>query len=133
VRVGSLFSGIGGLDLGLERAGHEIVFQCELEPYRRAVLGKHWPGIPCYQDIRAIDGTEWPDVECLAGGFPCEDLSNVGKRAGIEGLKSGLWSEYARLVDEIRPRYVFVENVPSLLVRGMGRVLGDSQSGSEGD
>lgn len=103
---------------------------CEIEPYCRAVLRKHWPDVPIYEDVRTItaarlaaDGVGPIDVIC--GGFPCQDISNAGKRAGIEGERSGLWSEFARLIGEIRPRYAIVENVAALLGRGIDRVLGD--------
>jgi DNA (cytosine-5)-methyltransferase 1 len=123
--VGSLFAGIGGFDLGLERAGMKVIWQSEIDPYASAVLKKHWPHVPNHGDIRTIraGSVERPDVLC--GGFPCQDISNAGKRAGIDGERSGLWSEYARLIGEIRPRYVIVENVAALLGRGLERVLGD--------
>lgn len=128
-----LFSGIGGFSLGLERAGMRTVAFCEIEPYPRAILRQHWPSVPCYDDVRtltaerlAADGIGPIDVIC--GGFPCQDISAAGKGAGIDGERSGLWSEYARLVGEIRPRYVIVENVAALLGRGLDRVLGDLSS-----
>jgi DNA (cytosine-5)-methyltransferase 1 len=122
---GSLFSGIGGMDLGLERAGMRCVFQVEIDDYCRRVLAKHWPDVPRYGDIREVTGEQLGYCDVLAGGFPCQDVSQIGGRAGIEGPQSGLWAEFVRLVDEIRPRYVLVENTPGLLGRGMGRVLGD--------
>jgi len=128
--VGSLFSGIGGLDLGLERAGMQVLWQCEIDPYCRRVLEKHWPGVIRYDDIREITGDEVGYTDVLAGGFPCQDVSTAGKRAGIaEGTRSGLWFEFARLIGEIKPRWVIIENVPGLLSvdsgRGMGTVLYD--------
>src|SRR5690242_6940886 len=123
---GSLFSGIGGIDLGLERAGFECRWQVEIDPFCRQVLEKHWPGVKRYGDIRTIRGSELEPVDLLAGGFPCQDLSQAGKRAGIEGARSGLWFEFARLVGELRPRYVLIENVPGLLVYdAMRRVVGE--------
>ena len=130
MRVLDLFSGIGGFSLGLERAGMQTVAFCEIEPYPRAVLRKHWPNVPCYDDIRTLtadrlraDGIV-PNVIC--GGFPCQDISVAGTGAGInEDTRSGLWSEYARLVGEIRPKFIIVENVSALLGRGLERVLGD--------
>jgi len=129
MNVLDLFSGIGGFSLGLERAGMRTVAFCEIEPYCRAVLAKHWPGVSCYTDIRELtadrlvaDGIR-PDVIC--GGFPCQDISVAGKNAGIEGERSGLWREYSRLIGEIRPRYVIMENVSALLARGLGEVLGE--------
>ena len=123
--VGSLFSGIGGIDLGLERAGHRTLWFCEVDPFCRRVLRKHWPHVPIYEDIRELRGADIVRPDLLAGGFPCQDLSHAGRRAGIDGERSGLWAEFHRLVREIRPRYVLVENVPGLLNRGMERVLGD--------
>ena len=126
MKVGSLFTGIGGIDLGLERAGFEIAWQCELDSWCRQLLHQHWPSVPQYEDVTELRGGQLEPVEMLAGGFPCQDVSVAGRQAGLkEGTRSGLWSEYARLIGEIRPRYVLVENVPGLLVRGMDRVLGD--------
>jgi DNA (cytosine-5)-methyltransferase 1 len=123
--IGSLFSGIGGLELGLEMCGlGPVVWQAECDPYARAVLEKHWPGVKRYEDVREIDErAERPDVIC--GGFPCQDISSAGHAVGIEGARSGLWAEIVRLVRLLQPRYVFVENVAALLDRGVGRVLGD--------
>jgi len=134
VRVLDLFSGIGGFSLGLERAGMTTVAFCEIEPYCQAVLRKHWPDVPIYDDVRTLtnerlkaDGITGIDLIC--GGFPCQDISNAGKRAGIEGERSGLWSEFARIIGEVRPRYALLENVAALLSgdggRWFGRVLGD--------
>jgi DNA (cytosine-5)-methyltransferase 1 len=126
MKVGSLFAGIGGFDLGLERAGFEITWQVEIDPYCQRVLAKHWPHVQRYGDIRAIDWATVPRVDLLCGGFPCQDLSFAGKRAGIDGERSGLWSEYVRAIRALRPRYILVENVPGLLTNEyMGRVLGD--------
>jgi DNA (cytosine-5)-methyltransferase 1 len=125
--VGSLFSGIGGFDLGLERAGMRVIWQCESDDYCRRVLARHWPGVPCYEDVAKV-GAEVAPPDLLCGGFPCQDLSVLGGRAGLGGAKSGLWREYARLIRELRPRYVLVENVADLLVRGLGTVLGDLAS-----
>jgi DNA (cytosine-5)-methyltransferase 1 len=123
--VGSLFSGIGGFDRGLERAGMRVVWQSEIDPYACAVLRKHWPDAPNHGDIRAIHFPPVERCDVLCGGFPCQDISNAGKRAGIDGERSGLWSEFARVIGELRPRYVIVENVAALLGRGLERVLGD--------
>lgn len=132
MNVLDLFSGIGGFSLGLERVGMRTVAFCEVDPFCRAVLAKHWPGIPCFPDIRNLTSSLlehndiWPDVLC--GGFPCQDISVAGKGAGLAGERSGLWGEYARLIGEIRPRYVVVENVSALLGRGLDTVLGDLAS-----
>jgi DNA (cytosine-5)-methyltransferase 1 len=128
LKVLDLFSGIGGFSLGLERAGMQTVAFCEIDPYCRAVLRKHWPEVPIHEDIRALRGDQIGNIDIICGGFPCQDISKAGKRAGIEGERSGLWSEYFRLIGELRPSYVIVENVAALLVRGMGRVLGDLAS-----
>ena len=126
VRVGSLFSGIGGIDLGFQRAGFEIAWQVEIDEWCRRVLAKHWPDVPKYVDVRDVGIGNVEPVDVLAGGFPCQDVSVAGKREGIrEGNRSGLWFEFARLIRELRPRYAFVENVPGLLVQGMDRVLAD--------
>lgn len=129
-RVLDLFSGIGGFSLGLERTGgFETVAFCEIDPFCRKVLAKHWPNVRQYDDVReltaerlAADGIA---VDAICGGFPCQDISVAGSGAGIDGERSGLWAEYARLIGELRPRYVLVENVAALLGRGLGRVLGD--------
>jgi DNA (cytosine-5)-methyltransferase 1 len=138
LRVLDLFSGIGGFSLGLERTGgFETVAFCEIEEFPRRVLAKHWPEVPCYHDVTKLTGDilarDGIAVDVITGGFPCQDLSVAGKQAGIgEGTRSGLWSEIVRLIGELRPRYVIVENVANLLSgpskqRGgwFGRVLGD--------
>jgi DNA (cytosine-5)-methyltransferase 1 len=138
LRVLDLFSGIGGFSLGLERTGgFETVAFCEIEEFPRRVLAKHWPGVPQYHDVRTLtadvlrrDGIA---VDVITGGFPCQDLSVAGKQRGMgEGTRSGLWSEIVRLVGELRPQFVIVENVAALLSgpseqRGgwFGRVLRD--------
>lgn len=128
--VGSLFSGIGGFDLGFERAGFDIRWQVEIDPFCRAVLGKHWPEVRRYEDIREVTafvglGHQLEPVDVLCGGFPCQDVSSAGPRIGIGGERSGLWGEFHRLICELRPRYIVVENTEGLLARGLDRVLGD--------
>lgn len=122
--VFDLFSGIGGFSLGLERAGFTTQYFCEIDPYCRGVLAKHWPHVPCFEDVRTVRGVDLTPVDLLCGGFPCQDISLAGKGAGLSGERSGLWFEYARLIDEIRPRYVLIENVSALRSRGLDRVLG---------
>jgi DNA (cytosine-5)-methyltransferase 1 len=121
---GSLFAGIGGFDLGLERAGMECKWQVEIDEYASKVLAKHWPNIHRWDDVCTWPqpNTEYVDVIC--GGFPCQDISYAGKGAGLDGERSGLWFEFARVVREMGPRAVAVENVAALLTRGLDEVLG---------
>jgi DNA (cytosine-5)-methyltransferase 1 len=124
--IGSLFAGIGGFDLGLERTGgFRTAWFCERDEFCSRVLAHHWPGVPCYPDITALRGADIEPVDVVVGGFPCQDLSYAGAGAGLDGARSGLWSEYARLIGELGPRYVVVENVAALLARGLGTVLAD--------
>jgi DNA (cytosine-5)-methyltransferase 1 len=129
MNVLDLFSGIGGFSLGLERAGMRTVAFCEIDPERRQLLAARWPAVACYDDIRTLTAsrlrTDGISVDVICGGFPCQDISVAGKGVGIEGARSGLWSEYARLIGELRPRFIIVENVARLLSDGMGVVLGD--------
>src|SRR5512146_2306862 len=113
--IGSLFSGIGGLELGLERAGlGPVVWQVEKDAYCRAVLAKHWPDATRYEDVKDVGRGNLHNVDLICGGFPCQDVSCAGKRAGISGERSGLWTEFARITGELRPRYVIVENTAGL-------------------
>jgi DNA (cytosine-5)-methyltransferase 1 len=135
LRVLDLFSGIGGFSLGLERATHdgectgfETVAFCEIEDFPRRVIAKHWPNVPCYRDVRelsadklAADGIA---VDVICGGFPCQDISFAGRGAGLAGERSGLFYEVARLVGELGPAFVILENVGALLSRGLDAVLG---------
>ena len=111
--------------------GHTCVCAVEIEPYRRAILLQRQrdgilPRFPVWDDIRTFDGRPWSGrVEVVCGGFPCQDISAAGKGVGIDGSRSGLWREMVRVVREVGPRYVFVENSPVLTARGLGRVLGD--------
>lgn len=135
VNVLDLFSGIGGFSLGLERAGFKTVAFCEIDPFCRQVLKKHWPDVPIYEDVRNVskarlDADGIGRVDVVTGGFPCQDISIAGNQAGIgEGARSGLWSELARIIGDLRPEYAIVENVTALLSgeRGgwFGRILGD--------
>jgi DNA (cytosine-5)-methyltransferase 1 len=123
MKIASFFSGIGGIDLGMERAGMEIKFQCEILDFGRKVLKKHWPNIDVANDITKVTGDMVPDVDIFVGGFPCQDLSeaNQGKRKGLKGERSGLFYNYAELIKEKQPRWVFIENVPGLLNSKEGR------------
>ncbi|AAN07998.1 DNA methyltransferase [Mycobacterium phage Che9d] len=129
MNVLSLFSGIGGLELGLERAGMTVVGQVEINPYCRQILAKHWPHVPRHDDVRTTvewwESEERPRVDLICGGFPCQDISNAGARKGITGPKSSLWGGMLHTVRNIRPRYVLIENVAALLVRGVDTVLAD--------
>lgn len=108
--IGSLFSGIGGLELGLERAGAgRVVWQCEIDPFARGVLARHWPDAQRFEDVKQMENP--PHVDILCGGFPCQDVSVIGERAGLDGDRSGLWWAMVRLVGALRPTYVVVENV----------------------
>ena len=117
--VGSLFSGIGGIDLAFQREGFDIAFQVEIDPYCTKVLAKHWPDVPRFKDVKHVGRHNLPIVDVLAGGFPCQDISAAGKGAGIiEGNRSGLWFEFARIIGELRPHVVFLENVPAITSNG---------------
>jgi DNA (cytosine-5)-methyltransferase 1 len=118
LRLGSVFSGIGGLELGLEWSGlGHTVWQVEQNPFCRAVLAKRWPNAIRYEDIRLVRAADLAPVDLICGGFPCQDVSSAGKGAGLAGERSSLWREFARLVGEIQPEWVVVENVTS----GAGR------------
>lgn len=155
----SLFSGVGGFDLGLERAGIETVLQAEIDPWCNKVLARHWPNTRRVEDVRCVhnsrdrqDGAsgvadghrrsgedEGPgfareqfdhgDIDLVYGGFPCQDLSVAGKRAGLGGERSGLWFEFHRVLSELRPRWCLIENVPGLLSSNSGRDFGILLSG----
>ena len=126
-----LFAGAGGGILADLLLGHNPIGACEIEPYPRDVLlarqrDGHLPAFPIWDDVCTLDGTPWRGtVDVLCGGFPCQDISAAGKGAGITGKRSGLWKEYARLIGEMRPRFVFAENSPLLRTRGLGVVLED--------
>lgn len=124
---GSLFCGIGGLDLGLERAGMQCSWQVELDPFCQRVLAKHWPNVRRHDDVRTFPPSDSDDwwVDLICGGFPCQDVSGAGPKVGLTGARSGLWFQYTRIIRELQPRFVLVENVADLLARGMDRVLGD--------
>lgn len=146
-RIGSLFSGSGMLDSAVEQAtGGEVVWYCEADRSAAKVLAQHWPDVPNLGDIRRINWSRirWAlgPVDVLCGGFPCTDISLAGRQAGMgPATQSGLWSEFARAIDTLRPELIVIENVRSLLsvhadrhlapydedlaLRGMGAVLGD--------
>lgn len=112
--IGSLFSGIGGLELGLERAGlGAVTWQVECDPFCLRVLARHWPHAKRFDDVQTVGAANLLPVDGICGGFPCQDVSSAGRRAGLDGARSGLWFEYRRLVEELRPRWCVVENVTS--------------------
>ena len=125
--VGSLFSGIGGLDLGLERAGMEVIWQSEIDPYACKVLSKHWPKVPNYGNIKDIEwgNTVRPDVIC--GGYPCQPFSLAGRRAGQDDERH-LWPWVRHAISELRPRYAIMENVRGHLSLGGTSVIADFAS-----
>jgi DNA (cytosine-5)-methyltransferase 1 len=120
---GSLFAGIGGIDLGLERAGMSCAWQVEIAPYCVKVLQKHWPEVARYGDVRECGSANLVPVDLICGGFPCQPHSLAGKRAA-SGDERDLWGEFARVVCELRPRWVLAENVPGLLSSESGRFFG---------
>jgi len=121
---GSLFAGIGGFDLGFERAGMVCKWQVEIDDYATRVLAKHWPNVHRERDIRACGKHNLQPVDVICGGFPCQDISYAGHGAGLDGERSGLFFEAIRVVRELRPRFVVLENVAALLTRGLDRVCG---------
>ena len=143
LKVLDLFSGIGGFSLGLERTGgFETVAFCEIDEHATKVLNKHWPDIPKMKDVSEIAYIErygaladkqgdhylTTDIDIICGGFPCQDISVAGKGEGLDGKRSGLWSEYKRLIQEIKPQYAIIENVANLRSKGLAAVLKDLRS-----
>ena len=124
ITFGSLFAGIGGIDLGFERAGFTCKWQVEIDDYANKVLEKHWPNVHRERDINECRKENLESVDVIAGGFPCQDLSYAGRGAGLDGERSGLFFEAIRLVCELRPRIIMLENVAALLTRGLDRVCG---------
>jgi len=123
---GELFAGIGGFGLGLERAGMRCKWQVEIDHYAARVLEKNWAGVERFADVRDFTPTEEKYVDVICGGFPCQDISLASRTgAGISGKKSGLWSEFSRIIGLARPKYVIIENSPVLSSRGLDRVLAD--------
>lgn len=143
---GSLFAGIGGFDLGFERAGMQCKWQVEIDPYAQKVLAKHWPEVRRWDDVRTFPpancggcgATDEQDrcigcradfyadwrVDVICGGFPCQDISCAGRGAGLRGERSGLFFEAMRVIRELGPRFIVLENVAGLLTRGIDEVLG---------
>ena len=125
-KCGSLFSGIGGFELGLERSipNLETVWQVEQDKFCQKVLRKHWPNASIYDDVRTVGKHNLESVDIICGGFPCQDISAAGKQGGIYAERSGLWWEMHRIISELRPRVAVLENVPNLIALGMPEVLG---------
>lgn len=125
LRVLDLFSGIGGISLGLERTGgFETAAFCEIDKAAQKVLNKHWPSVPIYEDVSTLSSKDIDGpIDVICGGFPCQDISVAGYGAGLEGSRSGLWWEFHRLIKEFRPKVVLAENVSALRSRGLDQVL----------
>jgi DNA (cytosine-5)-methyltransferase 1 len=121
--VGSLFTGIGGLDLGLERAGMTVRWQVERDPWCQRVLAKHWPDVPRYKNVENV-GVDLEPVDLICGGFPCQPVSQAGQQKGTDDDR-WLWPEFQRIVGLLRPRYVLVENVPGLFTANGGHAFGE--------
>jgi DNA-cytosine methyltransferase len=128
LNVLDIFSGIGGFSLGLEAAGMQTVAFCEINSFCQKTLKNHWQSVPVFPDITVLhkeDLKSLPQIDIIAGGFPCQDISIAGKKKGITAKRSGLWKEYKRLINEIRPKYAIIENVANLRSTGLVSVLQD--------
>jgi len=125
MKFGSLFSGIGGFDLGFERAGMQCAWQVEIDEACNKVLEKHWPAVKRYRDVREVGKHNLESVDLICGGFPCQDVSFAGLRKGLEGKRSTLWSEFYRIICEIKPRWIVAENVLGLLSSDNGQFFGN--------
>ena len=126
MKVLSLFSGGGLGDYGLTLAGMEIVGQVEIDDYCQKILKLRWPDVPKWTDIRDVKTTELPKCDLISGGFPCQDISVANtKGKGLDGERSGLWSDFYRIFSDLRPRYALIENSSNLIIRGLGRLLCD--------
>ncbi len=121
-----LFSGIGGFSLGFDRVGWRTVAFCEIDKFCTEILKKHWPKVPIFNDIKTLTAGEIykkvdSRIDVICGGFPCQDISVAGKKAGITGSRSSLWKEFARLINEIKPKFAIIENVANLRGNGLIR------------
>jgi DNA (cytosine-5)-methyltransferase 1 len=130
IRIGSAFSGIGGFELGLERAipNSKTVWQIEQNPFCQKILRKHWPDAKIYDDVREVGAHNLEPVDIFCAGFPCQDISVAGKGEGLDGKKSGLWWECFRIISELRPRIIVLENVSAVTFRGGREVVGSLAS-----
>ena len=128
ISVLDIFSGIGGFSLGLEKAGMQTVAFCEINPSCQKILKTHWSSVPIFSDITSLTKKDFetlPKIDVIAGGFPCQDISCAGKQKGITGKRSGLWKEFKRLINELKPNYAIIENVANLRSKGLVAVLQD--------
>ncbi|MDY6866638.1 MAG: DNA cytosine methyltransferase [Chloroflexota bacterium] len=124
IKFGSLFTGVGGFDLGFERAGMKCAWQVEQDKFCNEVLERHYPNVRRYEDVREVGKRNLEPVELICGGFPCQDLSVAGKRAGFDGERSSLWFEFERIIDEMRPQWAVIENVPGIFSSANGSDFG---------
>jgi DNA-cytosine methyltransferase len=126
LKVLDLFSGIGGFSLGFDRMGWQTVGFCEIDKHCSQVLQKHWPNVTIFDDVTKLSAENFKEnVDVICGGFPCQDISVAGKKAGISGSRSGLWKEFARLINEFKPKFAIIENVANLRGNGLITVLQD--------
>lgn len=124
LKIGSLFTGIGGIEVGLEATkGFETLWQVEIDTYASRILEKRWPHVKRYKDVKTVGVYNLEPVDLICGGFPCQDISRAGSRKGLKGERSGLWYEFYRIICELRPQYVLVENVSTLRRQGLDEVL----------
>ncbi len=127
MKFGSLFAGIGGMDLGLERAGMECAWQVEIDDYCQRVLTKHWPSVPKYGDIRNVGKENLKAVELICGGFPCQPFSTAGKQRGTDDDRH-LWPEMLRVISELKPAWVIGENVPGIIPIFLDQAISDLEA-----
>lgn len=121
MRFASFFAGIGGFDLGFQRAGMQPAFHCEIDPYCQTILKRHWPEVPLHGDIKTLKARDIPEAELWAGGWPCQDVSNANaQREGLHGIRSSLFFTFARLAEQVRPAWIVLENVSGLLSSDRG-------------
>lgn len=129
IKIGSCFTGIGGFELGLKWAfdsakiTHKHLWFCEKDNFCQSILKKHWPKVPIYDDITKINTNKLPNVDMLLAGFPCQDISNGGKKEGLNGKKSGLYWELYRVISNLRPKIICLENVSAITFRGLPDIL----------